>query len=559
MRAGPGRAALVFAIVVGPVVALDPAAFYADIVKYNVGLPGGDNYPLGGTPGFGFANFLIGYGAVSSLRDYFPFGRFYLLFVPLGFLLLARQLRLGRPEAALVMGSAALFASIYFSRVVHPNYLIPVAVLLPVGLLALRERADLALVPLGLAGLAVTMSEQEVLRSVWDQAVAARVPEVLPAVVRALLPHPAPGLTADTLGLLVSALCAGLGLTALLAGALGARPAVRGALGLAGLIVAVGLPAYLVVMIGLRTGTPRGLDSWVAQVSADAERLRLGQSPYTPPPPDGPLARDAWSTSFRRDPPAEHLPDRPLRPPGASVLGALGRMSGLRDPRYGSIVALACVVAVAAGRWAAPGGLAFGTGVALSMPLSFGLVFGASGLWVVGGLALTGLLGERGRGTWAAFVFGATVAVDPRALAAAPLLGLGPGMSFGRRLGLAAMGYAVLVVPVLLLDPAAFASAFLRAPESGPGLGLVNLLLYRGSSPGGAALVLGLATAAVAALGGWWVWRSRPGDPWTVAAFLSVAWVWLEPGPPAGALAVPVALLGLAAASPDRQGERRGG
>ena len=74
------------------------------------------------------------------------------------------------------MGSAALFASIYFSRVVHPNYLIPVAVLLPVGLLALRERADLALVPLGLAGLAVTMSEQEVLRSVWDQAVAARVP-----------------------------------------------------------------------------------------------------------------------------------------------------------------------------------------------------------------------------------------------------------------------------------------------------------------------------------------------------------------------------------------------
>ena len=53
-------------------------------MKYNVGLPGGDNYPLGGTPGFGFANFLIGYGGIKSLKDYFPFGVFYLLLVPLG-------------------------------------------------------------------------------------------------------------------------------------------------------------------------------------------------------------------------------------------------------------------------------------------------------------------------------------------------------------------------------------------------------------------------------------------------------------------------------------------
>src|SRR6185295_11921298 len=44
-------AALVFAVVVLPVAALDFKAFYADIVAYNVGLPGGDNYPLGGTPG----------------------------------------------------------------------------------------------------------------------------------------------------------------------------------------------------------------------------------------------------------------------------------------------------------------------------------------------------------------------------------------------------------------------------------------------------------------------------------------------------------------------------
>ena len=53
----------VFAVVVLPVAALDPRAFWDDIVVYNVGLPGGDNYPLGGTPGFGFANFLIYFGA----------------------------------------------------------------------------------------------------------------------------------------------------------------------------------------------------------------------------------------------------------------------------------------------------------------------------------------------------------------------------------------------------------------------------------------------------------------------------------------------------------------
>jgi len=65
-----------------------------------------------------------------------------------------------------------------------------------------------------LAALAVTVSEQEVFRSVWDQAVAAHAPEVLPGMLRALLPHPAPGLTVDPIGLVLSAACAGLGLVA---------------------------------------------------------------------------------------------------------------------------------------------------------------------------------------------------------------------------------------------------------------------------------------------------------------------------------------------------------
>ncbi|HSD27983.1 MAG TPA: glycosyltransferase family 87 protein, partial [Vicinamibacteria bacterium] len=54
--------ATVFLGVVLPVAALDFRAFWGDIVVYNVGLPGGDNYPLGGTPGFGFANYLVYFG-----------------------------------------------------------------------------------------------------------------------------------------------------------------------------------------------------------------------------------------------------------------------------------------------------------------------------------------------------------------------------------------------------------------------------------------------------------------------------------------------------------------
>ncbi|HSD65589.1 MAG TPA: glycosyltransferase family 87 protein, partial [Vicinamibacteria bacterium] len=104
-------AGAVFLAVVLPVAALDFRAFWGDIVVYNVGLPGGDNYPLGGTPGFGFANFLIYAGRVASLKDYFPFSVFYLLLVPLGVLLARAQVLFPRVEWALVTGSAALLAS----------------------------------------------------------------------------------------------------------------------------------------------------------------------------------------------------------------------------------------------------------------------------------------------------------------------------------------------------------------------------------------------------------------------------------------------------------------
>ena len=179
----------VFLAVVAPVAALDFRAFWGDIVVYNVGLPGGDNYPLGGTPGFGFANFLIYFGRVASLRDYFPFSVFYALLIPLGLLLVRSQLRSGRVEWALATGSAALVASLYFSRVVHPNYLIPAAILLPLAVLALRRAPDLALAPLLLLAVAVEISENALLRTTWEQAAAAELPRRLGGLWATLAPR----------------------------------------------------------------------------------------------------------------------------------------------------------------------------------------------------------------------------------------------------------------------------------------------------------------------------------------------------------------------------------
>lgn len=280
-------AAAVFVAVVLPVAALDLRAFWGDIVVYNVGLPGGDNYPLGGTPGFGFANFLLYLGRVASLRDHFDFGRFYLLLIPLGLLLLRDQLREGLPGRVLTAGSAALLLSLYFSRVVHPNYLILAAVLLPLGfLMGERRPADVPVVSLMLLALAVEVAEGELFRTTWEDAVAARLPAYLSGIPRLLAPRGGPALSADPLGLLVSAAAAGLGITYLVAGLLGVGERVRRGL-LAAAIVAVAIvPTVTLVRAAQATGVRRVQDRWAGTVPAPA------------------TASEAWSQSFRRDPPA---------------------------------------------------------------------------------------------------------------------------------------------------------------------------------------------------------------------------------------------------------------
>ena len=266
----------VWIVVVAPVALLDLRAFWGDIVVYNLGLRGGDAYPFGGTPGFGFANLLIYTGRVSSLRDHVSLGWSWLLLAPLGLLLLRRQMREGTEAAALLMGSAMLLATLYFSRVVHANYLILAATLLPVA--ALRSRrvaADVPVVPLLLLALAVETVENGLFRATWAQAVESGLPGRLHGIARALAPRAGPGTTDDPLGLLLAALAAGLGILYLVGAVCGAPLRARAFAVLVAAMVVVVAPTLVVIGIGKATGVVRSQDRWTARLVQDEVQAEL--------------------------------------------------------------------------------------------------------------------------------------------------------------------------------------------------------------------------------------------------------------------------------------------
>ena len=567
-RTSPGRprcgrvlrpaaaAAVVFLVVVLPVAALDVGAFWGDIVAYNVGLPGADNYPLGGTPGFGFANFLIYFGHVADLRDYFPFSIFYALLVPLGLVLLRAQLRDGHPEWALATGSAALVASLYFSRVVHPNYLIPAAVVLPLAVLARQRGADVALAPLLLLALAAEVAENRVLATAWEQAVAAGLPDRALGLAAALAPQAGPHLTKDPLGLLVSATAAGLGAVYLALAVVGAPRRSRLAMTALSGALLVGVPALVLADLSSRTGVVRAQDPAVVQAQADGGRLLEGKSPFTPPPESSPRGREAWSESFRLDPPAEILPTRPLLPPGPSQLAGIARLAGVRDVRLVVGLALAALAAVAAARFEGRRRRAALALALLLAPLSAGTVLGS-----VGALSLAALVGAWAAGRrWAiaGLLAGAAIALDHRALLVAPFvsMGLAP-RDRGRAAARAGLTYLLVVAPVALLDPGAFVARLGAGSAPGPGLGLFNLLAYRGAE----ASALGLALAALAPLVSAGValgLLACPGPPLARGAIAGLAAIVLAPAVSPEAVALPILLLGLAAMAPGDQPQAGG-
>jgi uncharacterized membrane protein len=544
-------AAAVFAAVVLPVAALDFRAFWGDVVVYNVGLPGGDNYPLGGTPGFGFGNFLIYFGRVASLRDYFPFSVFYVLLLPLGLLLLRSQLREGRAEWALATGAGALVASLYFSRVVHPNYLVAAAVLLPVAVLARGRGAAVALAPLLLLAVAVETAEGALFRTAWEQAAEAGLPSRLGGLAAALGPRAGPALTSDPLGLLFSATAAGLALACLSTDLAGAGRRLRAALRVAAAALVVVAPALVLVSVSERTGLVRSQDPAVVQAAADAGRLAALRSPYTPPPETTPRGREAVSSSFRLDPPAELEPERPLLPPGPALPALAGRLVGERDLRVVGLFCLGligCAIAASLRGESRQAALAVAL---LSPPAALGTALGSPVVLSLAALVAAWVAARRGRGGLSGALAGVAVALDHRALLAAlPLLAHSPLPAGSRRATwlTGAAAYLAVVLPVALLDPRAFVARLQVARDVGAGLGLFNLLAYRGLEATAAARAAVLVSPLVAVL--LVVALTRGALPAAAGAALgAMIGLALAPTLSAEAVLVPLVLLTLAAAA----------
>jgi hypothetical protein len=521
--AGPAAAALgVFLLVVVPVAALDPRRFWADIVVYNAGLPGGDNYPLGGTPGFGFANFVIYAGRVASLRDYAPLGWFYLLLIPLGLLLLRYQLREGGPSSVLVTGSGALLASLYASRVVHPNYLILPAILLPLGfLMGERRPADVAAVPLLLLATAVEIADQALLRSVWEDAVAVRLPQHLSGLAADLGPRAGPGLTQDPLGLVWSALAAGVAVVYLLVGILGAGARLRIGLIVTAVVAVCVVPTVCVMQIGAVTAEPRAQDGWFASASARP-------------------AREAWSESFRRDPPAVLVDTHPA----PASLGPLVARLGLGDPRGLSLIAVALAALLLA--WLVPSGSRpLALAILVSPPLVVGTVFGSGDVLLLAIVLASLWLTRRGREAGGGLAWGIGIAGFPRALCLAPLAL--PGGRTARRITAAVLGCAVIWIACVAVGGV---STPANPSALAPGVGLSNLFLYWGAEGSTAGRVATLALQLAA--GGAVLWLGMRRDPISLAgaAALLTTGLFLASGTSSHDLLVPLALCMLSATLP---------
>ncbi len=113
--------------------------------------------------------------------------------------------------------------------------------------------------------------------------------------------------------------------------------------------------------------------------------------------------------------------------------------------------------------------------------------------------------------------------------------------------------YLLVVAPVALLDLTAFGARLVERTTPGPGLGLFNLLAYRGAEASAGALAL--AALAPLLLAGIVLWLlKRPWPPLVLGGVASLAGILLAPALSAEAVAVPLLLLGLAAMEGGEEG-----
>jgi hypothetical protein len=193
--------------------------------------------------------------------------------------------------------------------------------------------------------------------------------------------------------------------------------------------------------------------------------------------------------------------------------------------------------------------------VVLSAPLALGSVLGAPLATSLAAVVAAWAARRAGHDRSAGVLAGVAVALDHRALLAVPFVAFGgsrPGVA--RAVVSAAAAYLALVAPVALLDLPAFAARASAVVPAGPGLGLANLLAYRGAE--GLATLLG-PLSPILALGAMLWLLTRPWPGLARAALATLVGMILSPALGANAVVVPIVLLALAAMERGDEPEKR--
>jgi hypothetical protein len=291
-----------------------------------------------------------------------------------------------------------------------------------------------------------------------------------------------------------------------------------------------------VVSIGSATAAGgavrRGQDGWLGEVlDADAP-----STPGTEPI----RAKEAWSQSFRLDPPAPLVSGAT---PGGLVVKSALQGTGLVDPRALTLAALVALGIALALRTSDP---AIALGAVLAGPaLAISVAFASPAVLALGAILAAGALVRGERRILAGAMLGATAVVTASALFATPLP-LAPRPERPRRSALVrglaglALGGGVMLAAALALVPVSMVLG-----GRGSGLGLGALLAYRGWEgarlAGVAAWLLPAIVVASAALR----WKTTPSLH--VVGLATLAGLWVMPSASPHALAVPLALLVLGA------------